>query len=438
MDDKSTLSRRGWLRALTSTVGVIGGCSTVDGGGSASDFQRTPSVSGPRSETAAVSESGAPWPSFRRDNRNTGHAPDEPGVAGRPEQKWNVSTDAGVWSSPVVVDGSLYIGSMDGTVYAIDTATGDVDWTYQADGPIESTPAVAGDSVYVGSLDKHVYCLDAETGTEQWSYETAGLIHGSPTVDRSTVYIGSGALVIEEILEYMEANDVEQEGSGLYALDRKTGELVWRRFTGHLISSTPAVVDSAVFIGLIGKDDSRSMVASVDAADGERRWEYETDSEVLSSPTVRSNTVYAGDYGGFVYALSAETGDPDWEFPIQSGQIRGSTAVTEDAVYVPVSRYEVADPNPALVSLSRTGEEQWAHVIPGARQMGSSPCATSDAVYVGTHYREGGGGMYAVDHDGNRLWGRELRIGEGVGSSPAVIGETLYYGAADNTVYALE
>lgn len=416
----------------------MSGCSTVGGDESPGDNDGEPSASDSRSETATASESGAPWPSFRRDNKNTGYAPDEPGIAGRPEKKWNVSTDAGVWSSPVVVDGYLYVGSMNGTVYAIDTATGDIDWTYHADGPIESTPAVASDSIYVGSLDKHVYCLDAETGTEQWTYETAGLIHGSPTVDRSTVYIGSGALLTEEIIEYMEANDVEQRGSGLYALDRETGELVWRSFTEHLISSTPAVVDSAVYIGLITKGDSRSMVASVDAVDGDRRWEYETDSEVLSSPAVRSNTVYAGDYGGYVYALSAETGDRDWEFPIQSGQIRGSTAVTENAVYVPVSRYEVANPNPALVSLSRTGEEQWAHVIPGARQMGSSPCATSDAVYVGTHYQEGGGGMYAVDHDGNRLWGRELRIGEGVGSSPAVVGETLYYGAANNRVYALD
>ena len=57
------------------------------------------------------------------------------------------------------MDGIVYIGSDNGTVYALDAATGHPRWTYpDAGGP--SPPVVAGGTVYAGS-DGHVYALQA-------------------------------------------------------------------------------------------------------------------------------------------------------------------------------------------------------------------------------------------------------------------------------------
>ena len=56
--------------------------------------------------------------------------------------------------------GTVYVGSDDHKVYALDAATGHLRWTYTTGGAV-SGPAVAGGTVYVGSGDHKVYALDA-------------------------------------------------------------------------------------------------------------------------------------------------------------------------------------------------------------------------------------------------------------------------------------
>jgi hypothetical protein len=56
-----------------------------------------------------------------------------------------------------------------------------------------SSPAVGRDgTVYVGSRDKVVYALDGVTGDKQWAYETGDYIYSSPTIATDgTVYVGT-------------------------------------------------------------------------------------------------------------------------------------------------------------------------------------------------------------------------------------------------------
>ncbi|MHC3437163.1 outer membrane protein assembly factor BamB family protein [Natrialbaceae archaeon A-gly3] len=69
---------------------------------------------------------------------------------------------------------------------------GDVKWTFAAGGAIHSSPTVVDGSVYVGSRDNQVYALDAATGNREWTHETGGPVgHSSPTVAGGTVFVGS-------------------------------------------------------------------------------------------------------------------------------------------------------------------------------------------------------------------------------------------------------
>ena len=420
MGSKKTLNRRDWLYAVTATIGGTAGCTT------------------PLKNSSGTDSSSSSWRTFRANSRNTGFVPNETGPIDEPDEKWTVSTEGGVWGSPVIADGHVYIGSMDRTLYAIDAVTGEVDWTYETDGPIQSTPTVSDDRVYFGSFDKHVYCLDAETGKTQWTYETEGLVNSSPKVDGTTLYIGCGAIGVAEVHAFLDSTGLEQDGGGLYALDVETGEREWRRFSERLVSSTPAVVDGAVYIGLDSRGDQTPRISSLKASDGSIRWHHETDSGVITSPSMPSNTVYAASFAGTVYALAADTGDEEWTLDTGPGDIRGSTAVTDESVYVPVSGNRPEEENPVLYSLSLDGDMQWEHEINHARQMGGSPAVTSEAVYIGTHHHTDVGGMYAISHEGERLWSQALPWEEGVGSSAAVHDGTVYYGADHNTVYAME
>ena len=56
---------------------------------------------------------------------------------------WRFETSGEVYSSPVVVEGVVYVGSVDDYVYALDAATGEMIWRFETDGIVHSSPAVA-------------------------------------------------------------------------------------------------------------------------------------------------------------------------------------------------------------------------------------------------------------------------------------------------------
>lgn len=53
----------------------------------------------------------------------------------------------------------VYVGSLDGYVYALDAARGEQRWRFHTNVSVWSSPAVVGGVVYVGSYDTHVYAI---------------------------------------------------------------------------------------------------------------------------------------------------------------------------------------------------------------------------------------------------------------------------------------
>src|SRR5918999_28888 len=71
-------------------------------------------------------------------------------------------------TSPLFVDGRLFVGDWRGKVYALKAKTGKVLWTYQTDDEVKGAVAYSGGRVFVGSYDHHVYALEAGTGKRVW------------------------------------------------------------------------------------------------------------------------------------------------------------------------------------------------------------------------------------------------------------------------------
>jgi outer membrane protein assembly factor BamB len=229
-------------------------------------------------------------------------------------QRWAYTTGGLVDSSPAVAGGTVYVGSDDNNVYALDAATGDVRWTYTTGDQVDSSPAVAGGTVYVGSNDHKVYALDATTGHIRWTYTTGDAISGqfglsAPAVVDGTVYIGS--------------ND-----NNVYALDAATGHVRWTYTTGNSVETKPAVVDGTVYIGSLDNN-----VYALDAATGHIRWTYTTGKSIYSSPAVASGTVYVGSDDHKVYALNTATGHIRRTYTT-GDSVDSSPAVASGTVYI--------------------------------------------------------------------------------------------------------
>ena len=68
---------------------------------------------------------------------------------------------------------------------------GNLKWSFPTGAAVHSSPAVANGTVYFGSQDHKIYALDAENGTKRWEFETGSWINSSPAVANGVVYCGS-------------------------------------------------------------------------------------------------------------------------------------------------------------------------------------------------------------------------------------------------------
>ena len=134
--------------------------------------------------------------------------------------------------------GLVFLGGEDGKVRAIDGATGTERWSFRTAGPVKYPPSVSADRAYVGSADGFAYCLEAETGRLLWRFRAAPtkrkiMVYGSLS---STWPVNTGVLVHDGVA-YFGAGIVDHDGTYIYAVDAKTGHIIWENnASGHLNS----------------------------------------------------------------------------------------------------------------------------------------------------------------------------------------------------------
>jgi outer membrane protein assembly factor BamB len=139
-----------------------------------------------------------------------------------------------ITSSPAldVAGGRLYVGAArdaDGCVFAVSLADGKRLFRIDLPRAVVSSPAVAPDgTVYVGSMNGRLYALDPVARAARWEYDTgAYFVMGSPVVDgQGSVYVGDSAGVLHAIA----AN----------------GQLLWSFATQSNIASSPVIGNSGM------------------------------------------------------------------------------------------------------------------------------------------------------------------------------------------------
>ncbi|MEM8492150.1 MAG: PQQ-dependent dehydrogenase, methanol/ethanol family [Pseudomonadota bacterium] len=159
----------------------------------------------------------------------------------------------------------------------LDTVGGlGVAWTYDlATGRgVESTPIVVDGVMYVTSAWSIVYALDAKTGEELWVHD--------PKVDRSFGVKACCDVVNRGVAVWKGRIHFGTIDGRLVAVDAKTGDLVWQTVTvdqtmPYTITGAPRVVKDKVLIGNGGAElGVRGYLSAYDSADGELVWRFYT------------------------------------------------------------------------------------------------------------------------------------------------------------------
>ena len=118
------------------------------------------------------------WPQFRGSQDLSGVARGE--LKEPLKLLWIHKTGGPVKSSAAIDGGRIFVGSDDGTLRALDPATGGLLWSFQAGEAVESSPLALKGAVYFGSGDGRLYALDAETGALKWKFACGDKIPGAP------------------------------------------------------------------------------------------------------------------------------------------------------------------------------------------------------------------------------------------------------------------
>ena len=388
---------------------------------------------------------------------------------------WKFKTGAKVLSSPAVVGETVYIGSADHFLYALNASDGKLKWRYKTKGAVNSSPAVAAETVFVLSVDGNLYAIAAADGKLNWKFATAGErrftapgIHGamprtelmpdpfdvflsSPTVVAGIVYFGSG-------------------DHRVYALDASTGALRWTFETGNVVHATPAVVDGVVYIG----SWDRNLYA-LNAATGALIWKFQTGDDtdiynqvgIASSAAVAGGTVFFGCRDGHFYAVDAKTGTKKWAHNNKGGWVIASPAVNHGVVYFPtsdgwrlkaldavtgatiydVSNKTVSFSSPALVqdTLFFGTSDGWLHAVDAVTGRVKAEFQTdgsqqNSAKYIDAdgHIRDTDTSLYPdVTLDGMIIGLERMYTLGSVLSSPVVANGVVYFGSTDGNVYAV-
>src|SRR5690242_15830004 len=94
----------------------------------------------------------------------------------------------------VVAEDAMFRGNLQHSgVYNSDavSAFNRVKWKFRTGGAVMSSPAVIGGTVYIGSTDHHLYALDAATGEQKWKFKTQSRVNSSPAASNGVVFFGS-------------------------------------------------------------------------------------------------------------------------------------------------------------------------------------------------------------------------------------------------------
>jgi len=223
-------------------------------------------------------------------------------------------------TAPVYYGGKIFGAFLDGTVAAGDAKTGKEVWTTKLHAHLESSPLAVDGNLYLGTDTTDVVALRAGDGKVLWRFNAPGAVKASPSYHDGTVFVA----------------DYE---SSMFALDAKTGRPVWRTNTSKLppggeggFFSSPAIGFGRVYAA---RDDG--VVYAFDEKTGKVDWAFPTGAAVYGSPAIAAvpgtpPTVYIGAENGRLYALDARTGKPRWHRDV-GGPIPGTATVVGHTVY---------------------------------------------------------------------------------------------------------
>jgi len=309
-------------------------------------------------------------------------------------------------SQPAVYRGRIFVGSQDGSVYALDAATGCVHWSTTVQSQVRSgitTGEIAGNpTIFFGDSAGFVYALDGATGKQLWRMRPdehpASTMTATPVFYNGRLYVGAASR--EEALSVSSGYQCCTFRGSESALDAVTGKPIWKRYMIPEVAKQHGKTKQ----GAASFGPSGVGVWTAPTLDPERDTMYVTTGDNYSDPATSLSDA--------VVALRMSSGDILWSKQLTAKDAWNSSCQLPGKVNCPDTEGPDFDfaASAILVSLPKGNR---------ALLLGQKSAV-----------------VYAIDPDkkGQTLW--QARIGEGgtVGGiewGPASDGRNIYVALSD-------
>lgn len=292
-----------------------------------------------------------------------------------------------------------------------------------------SSPLVYGGNIYVASVDEnlkgegHIYALEGKTGRLIWKYPVRNSIKNTIAADNGFIF----------------AQDAE---GFLYAVSAETGTLGWEKKLA--VSGLPSLIEGIVASdGLVYAGTGKGLCA-LKSATGEEIWKntgWGQGEGTTSTLSLGQDVLVGGAQWRGLYANEASTGKLLWQASKNGLSDRGATpAVYGNLLYV-ISRSSL------FILDTYTGETIVRKDLPEKVDVTSTPLLTDKEIIFGTT----SSGLMALDRETlEQKW--TFRVGDGlvytgpyirkpaaaVETSPVLSGNTVYVGASDGGIYGID
>ena len=227
------------------------------------------------------------------------------------KKEWLIQTGVGIYCSPAVGHGQVFVGDDLGQLTAYRMKDGKKGWTFHTGKRIVGGPAVKDETVVVGSADGHIYGLNAATGELRWKVTAAGPVLGAITIDGDKAYVGAS------------------DGT-FRAIQIQTGEVVWS-YTGvkGYVECQPLIDGDNVVFGAWD-----NTLYALNKHTGKEVWKWTGGltrmhfSPAAVWPVAAHRKIFIADPKRALTAINRETGETVWR--TYQSQVRESIGISED------------------------------------------------------------------------------------------------------------
>lgn len=227
------------------------------------------------------------------------------------KEKWMVQTGAGIYCSPAVTDGRVFVGDDMGRLTAYNLKNGKKLWSFEAGKRIIGTPAADEGVVVFGSADRQIYGLSTADGHQLWSVKAEEPVLGAVSIAQGIAYIGASDHTFR-------------------AIDIHTGKVVWtyNQVKGY-IETKPLITDSLVIFGAWD-----NTLYALNKDNGHELWKWTGGitgmhySPAAVWPVAANGKVFIADPQRALTAIDIKTGKTIWR--TYRSKVRETVGLSED------------------------------------------------------------------------------------------------------------